>query len=112
MPPKAPPPKRKEALPEVDTSQRARLFTYLAMQTLALAVLIGQLNKYGVLGILGTFVEVYNPLRKPCGWLLDGQFLLLSQRIVLPHGVAPGYGERGGGGGRGLQRSQGGRQGR
>jgi dihydroorotase-like cyclic amidohydrolase len=60
------------------------------MQALIVAILASRMHESGLFNLVGSFVTVLNPWSTPCGLLPHKEFLLLSDRVIRPHGVVPG----------------------
>ena len=60
---------------------------------MGIGILITQFQKAGVLDIVASHVEVYNPWRAACGYMPEAQFVLKSDKIVTPYGTLPGFGK-------------------
>ena len=65
-----------------------------ASQIVVLALLLRHFQAQGHFEVLGTYLRVWNPLVKPCGHLHAKEFVILSDRILRPHGAFPGFGAR------------------
>lgn len=89
MPPRRPPPP-----PPSEGPDWRRWAIYIAVQAVAAAVVLRKMSDTGVLDAALAYGAALNPFRTPCGFVPEAQYVLLSDRIVVPYGVLPGFGER------------------
>lgn len=81
-----------ESLPDLERgTDKRKLFLFFAVQAIAVAILTNEFKKSGVLSVLLSYGEAWNPWRPQCGWLTEADFVLLSDNVVMPFGVVPGY---------------------
>lgn len=69
-----------------------RLAISFLVQAAVLGVVAYQMINTGQMDVVANYLGVVNPWSKPCGLLDAKEFIMLSDNIVRPSGVAPGYG--------------------
>lgn len=75
-------------LPDGPTPRR--IIWSLVMQAFAVAFVIGRMMDSGALDPLATWIAVNAPWVHPCGFLEHKEYVLLSDRVIGPRGMAPG----------------------
>lgn len=68
-----------------------RLAASIMMQAVVLSFLYSRFQESGILDIMGGYVVAYNPFISPKGLISSKEFILLSDRVVVPYGMYPGY---------------------
>jgi hypothetical protein len=78
--------------PKIKTLSPTRVLLSFAVQCAAWWAIYHQLQRGGALDAATSYINVYNPMIKPCGLLPHKEFLILSDAIVGPAATGPGYG--------------------